>query len=124
MNPAAGQYSSLSDLITVTQTLLNPRHSKSQITQHSMNKWLHSVHTFEEDDWTEMGFVWEIIKAPDSNGRLRKIYWKCALTNPPISLPCITQTDCSGCNGWLSRSARYTPRDRIWRGRIDGWTLP
>ena len=76
MNPAAGQYSSLSDLITVTQTLLNPKHPKSQLSQYSMNTWLQSVHTFEEDDWTEMGFVWEIIKARDSHGRLRKIYWK------------------------------------------------
>ena len=76
MNPAAGQYSSLSDLITVTQTLLNPRHPKSQLTQYSMSTWLQPVHTFEEDDWTELGLAWEIIKARDSHSRLRKIYWK------------------------------------------------
>lgn len=76
MNPAGGQFSSLSDAIILTQTLLNPRHSRSLLTPYSMDKWLQTVHSFEEDDWTEIGFVWEIIKAADSNGRLRKIYWK------------------------------------------------
>ncbi|KAI0367130.1 beta-lactamase/transpeptidase-like protein [Pilatotrama ljubarskyi] len=76
MNPAGGQFSSLSDLITVTQTLLHPRHRKSQLTPYTRDKWLRTVHAFEEDDWTELGFMWEIIKAEDSNGRLRKIYWK------------------------------------------------
>ncbi|RDX46309.1 beta-lactamase/transpeptidase-like protein [Lentinus brumalis] len=76
MNPAAGQYSSLADMITVTQTLLDPRHPKSQLSQYSMDTWLQTVHAFEEDDWTELGFVWEIVKARDSNGRPRKIYWK------------------------------------------------
>ena len=76
MNPAGGQFSSLSDMITVTQTLLSARHPKSQISQYSLDKWKHTVHAFEEDDWTEMGFMWEIVKAQDSNGRLRKIYWK------------------------------------------------
>ncbi|KAI0824344.1 beta-lactamase/transpeptidase-like protein [Trametes gibbosa] len=76
MNPAAGQFSSLSDLITVTQTILDPRHPKSQISRYSRDKWLLPVHSFEEDDWTELGLMWEIIKAEDSNGRMRKIYWK------------------------------------------------
>jgi len=76
MNPAGGQFSSLSDMITVTQTLLNPAHPKSVITQQSMDFWLHSVHDFEEDDWTQIGLIWEIMKAQDSNGRLRKLYWK------------------------------------------------
>ena len=76
MNPAGGQFSSLSDLITVTQTLLNPKHPKSQISQYSRHKWLQTVHAFEEDDWTEIGFIWEIIKQKDSNGRARKIYRK------------------------------------------------
>lgn len=77
MNPAGGQFSSLSDMIKVTQTILNPEHPKSLLTSYSRDKWLHTtVHAFEEDDWTEIGFIWEIIKAADSNGRLRKIYWK------------------------------------------------
>lgn len=85
MNPAAGQFSSLSDLITVTRMLLNPRSPGSLITPYSMRKWLRPVHTFEEDDWTEMGFMWEIVKQPDSNGRLRKIYWKRASGSCPLN---------------------------------------
>lgn len=81
MNPAGGQFSSLSDSITLLQTLLNTDHPKSLLTRYTMDKWLHSVHTFEEDDWTEIGFIWEIIKAQDSNNRLRKIYWKRKLWN-------------------------------------------
>ncbi|KAH9850838.1 beta-lactamase/transpeptidase-like protein, partial [Lenzites betulinus] len=76
MNSAGGQFSSLSDMITLTQTILNPSHPKSQISSRTRDKWLRPVHVFEEDDWTEIGLVWEIIKASDSNGRLRKIYWK------------------------------------------------
>ncbi|KAJ3552290.1 hypothetical protein NM688_g4225 [Phlebia brevispora] len=76
MNPAAGQFSSLRDFVTVVETILNPSHPKSVLTRYSRDKWLRPVHDFEEDDWTEIGTPWEIIKAPDSNGRLRKIYWK------------------------------------------------
>lgn len=76
MNPAAGQFSSLSDMIAVTRMFLNPLSPKSLITQYSMRKWLQTVHSFEEDNWTEMGMTWEIIKQHDSNGRPRKIYWK------------------------------------------------
>ncbi|TBU57475.1 beta-lactamase/transpeptidase-like protein [Dichomitus squalens] len=76
MNPSGGQFSSLSDFIMLAQTLLNPRHPKSPLTQYSLNRWFKPVHAFEEDDWTEMGFLWEVIKARDSSGRLRRIYWK------------------------------------------------
>ena len=76
MNPAGGQFSSLSDSIKVVQTLLDPDQPGSLLTRYSMDKWLHSVHAFEEDDWTEIGFIWEIIKAHDKHNRLRKIYWK------------------------------------------------
>ncbi|KAL1941009.1 hypothetical protein VTO73DRAFT_7645 [Trametes versicolor] len=76
MNPAGGQFASLADMVTLTQTILDPSHTKSQISSYARDKWLRTVHAFEEDDWTEIGFIWEIIKAADSNGRLRKIYWK------------------------------------------------
>ena len=76
MNPAGGQFSSLADMITLTETILDPTHPKSLLSSYSRNKWLRPVHTFEEDDWTEIGLTWEIIKAKDSHGRLRKIYWK------------------------------------------------
>jgi hypothetical protein len=64
MNPAGGQFSSLSDLITVLQMLLN---SKSIITQQSMDFWLCTIHVYKEDDWTQIGLIWEIIKVQDSN---------------------------------------------------------
>ncbi|KAJ7938159.1 beta-lactamase/transpeptidase-like protein [Mycena leptocephala] len=76
MNPAGGQFSSLRDSITVLQTLLNPDDRRSLIRKQTMDSWMHTFHAFEEDDWTEVGFLWEIIKARDSNNRLRKIYWK------------------------------------------------
>ena len=77
MNPAGGQFSSLSDFISVTKMLLNPDGQGSVIHKYSMDRFLQTVHAFEEDDWTEIGMIWEIIKAKDSNDRLRKIYWKC-----------------------------------------------
>ncbi|KZT75175.1 hypothetical protein DAEQUDRAFT_761121 [Daedalea quercina L-15889] len=76
MNGAGGQWCSLSAAITFTSTLLNPRHPKSVLTPFTMRNWLRPTHSFEEDDWTESGLVWEIIKAIDSNDRLRRIYWK------------------------------------------------
>ncbi|KAJ7108460.1 beta-lactamase/transpeptidase-like protein [Mycena crocata] len=76
MNPAGGQFSSLRDCIAATQMLLNPAHPTSLIRKNTMERWLRPVYSFEEDDWSEAGFMWEIIKAPDSNKRLRRIYWK------------------------------------------------
>ncbi|KAJ7781723.1 beta-lactamase/transpeptidase-like protein [Mycena maculata] len=76
MNPAGGQFSSLRDSITVLQTLLNPSDQRSLITKQTMDSWMHTFHAFEEDDLTEVGFLWEIVKARDSNNRFRKIYWK------------------------------------------------
>lgn len=76
MNAAGGQWCSLSDATTFTSTLLNPRHPKSVLASYTMRNWLHATRSFEEDDWTEAGLIWEIIKAKDSNQRLRRIYWK------------------------------------------------
>ncbi|THH27146.1 hypothetical protein EUX98_g7049 [Antrodiella citrinella] len=73
MNPAAGQYSSLSDLIKFTQTLLKP---SSFLTEQQLDQWFTPVFAFEEDDWTEMGMMWEIVKIKDSYGRPRRIFWK------------------------------------------------
>ena len=85
MNPAGGQFSSLADLVAVARTLLSARAPRSQIAQHALDRWLHTtVHAFEEDDWTEVGLVWEIVKARDSHGRLRKIYWKRAPPRLPL----------------------------------------
>lgn len=77
MNAAGGQFTSLADAVTLVETLLNPIHPKSMLTPATLNKWLQPAHSFDEDNLTEMGLMWEIIKAYDSNNRLRKIYWKC-----------------------------------------------
>ncbi|EJD47198.1 beta-lactamase/transpeptidase-like protein [Auricularia subglabra TFB-10046 SS5] len=76
LNPAGGQFSSLSDFIKLFKVILNPRRPESKLTPYSMARWMQSVHAFEEDDWTEIGLIWEIIKHQDSNERLRKIYFK------------------------------------------------
>ena len=111
MNPCAGQFSSLADLIPVVQMLLDPSRPNSVITRYARDKWLHAVHDFEEDNWTELGWPWEIIKAPDVNGRLRKIYWK----RTPLLLVAfhhfISNLARSWRHGWLSRRFGHSPRD-------------
>lgn len=76
MNPAGGQFSSLADFIPVFQTLLNPAHPKALLTRYTLDKWMQFNHDFDEDQWTAIGFIWEIIKHEDSYGRLHKVYWK------------------------------------------------
>lgn len=80
MNPAAGQYSSLSDLIKFAQNVLSP--SSSLLHEYQRDKWFKPVHAFDEDDWTEVGLMWEIVKTRDSNGRIRRVYWKRASLIP------------------------------------------
>ncbi|KAH9941734.1 beta-lactamase/transpeptidase-like protein [Epithele typhae] len=75
MNPSGGQYTSLHDLMTIAQSLLNAKHPKSQLSPFSLRKWLRPMHAFE-DNWTEVGLVWEIVKTHDSNGRARRLYQK------------------------------------------------
>ena len=86
MNAPGGQFSSLSDLIRLAQVVLDPTSfpvsgggksgSKGIISQKAVDRWLKPVTAFEEDDLTELGMMWEIIKHPDSRGRLRRLYWK------------------------------------------------
>ncbi|TCD62579.1 hypothetical protein EIP91_006729 [Steccherinum ochraceum] len=75
MNPAAGQFSSLEDMIKFAQNVLSPS-SDSLLHEYQKDKWFKPVHAFDEDDWTEMGLMWEIVKTRDSNGRVRRVYWK------------------------------------------------
>ncbi|CDO76233.1 hypothetical protein BN946_scf184644.g7 [Trametes cinnabarina] len=79
MNPAGGQSSSPSDLITLTLTLSNPRHSKGQLKPYARDKWLWmTCARLRRTTGPSSVRMWEIIKASDdANGRLRKIYWKC-----------------------------------------------
>ncbi|KAJ9157546.1 beta-lactamase/transpeptidase-like protein [Pleurostoma richardsiae] len=79
MNPAGGQFSSLHDLVTFAQILLDFSQRDSVITRRSLDRWLKPVVSFEEDNLTELGMMWEIIKHRDSNQRLRRVYWKLGL---------------------------------------------
>ncbi|KAF9800548.1 hypothetical protein IEO21_10339 [Rhodonia placenta] len=67
VNPAGGQFSSLPDCIKITRGLLSPASPESLVSRHSMDRWLQPVHSFDEDDWTEIGFIWETIKARDDS---------------------------------------------------------
>lgn len=87
MNNPGGQFSSLSDLIRLTQSILDPEHrlasSPAQlVSRRSMDRWLKPAVSFEEDDFTELGMMWEIVKHRDSRGRARKVYWKLGLMPP------------------------------------------
>ena len=59
----------------MTRTILNPDLPESLISRAQRDRWLRPVLDLE-DDWTQLGFGWEIIKHKDAHGRLRKIYWK------------------------------------------------
>lgn len=121
MNPAGGQFGSLEDMIILTQTLLNPRHPKSLITQYTMDKWLHTVHAFEEDDWTESGMVWEIVKQPDSYGRLRKIYWKRGYLFSEARSEVELKYSYSGGDVGVSYCSGHTSWNVIWGHRPHDW---
>lgn len=83
MNPSGGQFASLSDFVTLARAMLDPTrhpldpHQPGPLSKATLTHWLKPSHSFEEDDWTETGLVWEIVKHLDSYGRRRRIYWKC-----------------------------------------------
>ncbi|KZV96432.1 beta-lactamase/transpeptidase-like protein [Exidia glandulosa HHB12029] len=74
MNPSGGMFTSLEDIITFIPTLLDA--SKGPLTRATLDRWLRPVHSFAEDDWTELGVCWEIFKHADSHGRRRRLYMK------------------------------------------------
>ncbi|EMD38013.1 hypothetical protein CERSUDRAFT_113125 [Gelatoporia subvermispora B] len=76
MNSAGGQFLSIANAATVLQMLLYPDRPGSLLTHFSMDRSMQPVHDFEEDNWTQVGHIWKIVKARDSHGRARKIYWK------------------------------------------------
>ena len=76
MNSAGGQFSSLTDLTKLAQFLLNPGSIDGLLKRKTVDRWLKPIVSFEEDDLTELGMMWEILKHPDANQRLRHIYQK------------------------------------------------
>lgn len=113
MNPSGGQFASLSDFITLGQTLISARHSKSQLSQHYLQKWLRPVHALE-DDLTEVGLVWEIVKALDTNGRARRIYQKSEHHTFSITVVASERLFSGQC-GWISYCCDGPPYERLWR---------
>ncbi|KAL1864074.1 hypothetical protein VTK73DRAFT_6164 [Phialemonium thermophilum] len=79
MNAAGGQFSSLSDTARFAQFLLHPGRKEGLLKQKTVNRWFKPVVSFEEDDLTELGLMWEIIKHPDAHGRFRHVYQKLGL---------------------------------------------
>lgn len=76
MNSAGGQFSSLEDMTKFAQFLLNPSSIDGLLKRKTVDRWLKPIVSFEEDDLTELGMMWEILKHPDANHRLRHVYQK------------------------------------------------
>ncbi|KAF8587756.1 beta-lactamase/transpeptidase-like protein [Ramaria rubella] len=64
-NPAGGQVSSLSDLVKLSQSLLNPSAEGALLPPKVMNEWLRTLHTYW-DCHTSIGMLWEIYRTRDS----------------------------------------------------------
>ena len=75
MNPAAGQYSSLNDLVKVMQTFLDPQREEALLPSYVMREWLRPLHIWNDELW-ETGAPWEIVKLPDIHGRPQRFYQK------------------------------------------------
>lgn len=82
MNPSGGQFTSLADITQLARAILDPkRHpftpgKPGPLSESTLAHWLKPTHAFEEDDWTETGLVWEIVKHLDSYGRRQRLYQK------------------------------------------------
>ncbi|EGO21816.1 hypothetical protein SERLADRAFT_474737 [Serpula lacrymans var. lacrymans S7.9] len=74
-NPSGGQLSSVSDLVKVMQTLIDPSRPESAIPAITVREWLRPIHSWV-DDYTAVGAPWEIIKPKDSYGRTQPLYQK------------------------------------------------
>ncbi|KDQ21842.1 hypothetical protein BOTBODRAFT_169033 [Botryobasidium botryosum FD-172 SS1] len=74
-NPAGGQMSSLSDLVKLMQSFIDPSRPESLLRPYTMREWLRPVHAWW-DDYSEMGLLWEIHKSEDSYGRRLRHYQK------------------------------------------------
>ncbi|KAF7784072.1 hypothetical protein Agabi119p4_237 [Agaricus bisporus var. burnettii] len=66
--PAGGQYSSLADLETVMQTILDPVTNNGVISEHVVREWLHPLFTWK-NNLQEVGAPWEIMTI-ENNVRL------------------------------------------------------
>nr|A0A384XLH1.1 RecName: Full=Beta-lactamase-like protein str6; AltName: Full=Strobilurin A biosynthesis cluster protein r6 [Strobilurus tenacellus]ATV82116.1 hydrolase 2 [Strobilurus tenacellus] len=72
---SGGQMSSLSDYIKLMQTFLDPTLPQSLLPAHIMREWMTPVFGFNDDE-TEVGLLWEIVKIQDSYCRPVRVYEK------------------------------------------------
>jgi CubicO group peptidase (beta-lactamase class C family) len=92
MNPSGGAFASLHDLALLTRSLLHPAvhpanlNAPGVLDPDSVARFLRPDHSFEEDDWSEAGAPWEIVKHLDSHGRRRRVYWKRAFSSCALRL--------------------------------------
>lgn len=69
--------SSLSDLVKVMQTLIDPRRPESLLRPSTVREWMKPLHSFW-DDYQEVGPMWEIFRVKDSFGRYSRQFVKCS----------------------------------------------
>ncbi|KAI5116363.1 hypothetical protein M0805_001373 [Coniferiporia weirii] len=74
-NPAGGQMSSLSDLVKLMQTFIDPTRPESLLRPYTIREWMRPMHAFS-DDYSEIGALWEIYQYKDSYNRKLRMYQK------------------------------------------------
>lgn len=68
--------SSLSDLVKLMQTFIDPTRPESLLRPYTVREWMRPMHTFS-DDYSEIGALWEIYQYKDSYNRKVRMYQKC-----------------------------------------------
>jgi hypothetical protein len=76
-NAAAGQFSSLSDLVLLAQNLLNPESNSSLLPPTTVLEWFKPTHDFE-DGVSSVGIPWEMTRIRMSFGRAVEEFSKCS----------------------------------------------
>ncbi|THH03569.1 hypothetical protein EW145_g6168 [Phellinidium pouzarii] len=74
-NPAGGQMSSLSDLVKLMQTLIDPTRPERLLRPSTVREWMKPMYAWW-DEYSEVGALWEIYKFKDSFGKTLRQYQK------------------------------------------------
>ncbi|KAL0958175.1 hypothetical protein HGRIS_000338 [Hohenbuehelia grisea] len=74
-NPAGGQMSSLSDLVKIVRTFVDPTRKHALLRPYTIREWLRPLHVWW-DDYSEVGAVWEILRFTDSHSRNLRLFIK------------------------------------------------
>ncbi|EGN94877.1 hypothetical protein SERLA73DRAFT_77610 [Serpula lacrymans var. lacrymans S7.3] len=73
-NPYGGQFSSISDLVKLMQTFLDPTRPESLISPYTVREWMRPMYVWPDN--SAVGALWEIFQAQDSYGREQLVYQK------------------------------------------------